>query len=76
MGGVWGVALSGDGRRVASGSQDGHINVWESASGRLVTTLQGHTTQLYGVALSEDTHQVVSAAQEIYASAAVKAAAK
>ena len=42
-GAVWGVALSGDGRLLASGGADGTVRLWEAPSGRLLATLQGHT---------------------------------
>jgi WD40 repeat protein len=54
------VALSGDGRLVASGGWDGIVRLWEAASGRLLATLQGHTGLVYSVALSGDGRLVAS----------------
>jgi WD40 repeat protein len=45
---------------VASGSFDGTVKLWEAASGRLLTTLEGHTGLVYGVALAADGHLVAS----------------
>jgi WD40 repeat protein len=60
-GGIWGVALSADGRLVASSSDDQTIRVWELATGRRVATLTGHTRAVWGVALSEDGRRLASA---------------
>jgi WD40 repeat protein len=61
VGTVWGVALSADGRLLASGGMDGTIRVWETHFGRpsahdarLLGVLQGHTGAVWAVALSTD----------------------
>src|SRR5438309_2959325 len=50
-GGVWGVALTADGRLLASGSEDGAVRLLEVLGGRLMATLTGQAGPVYGVAL-------------------------
>ncbi|CDF38694.1 WD40-repeat containing protein [Chondrus crispus] len=55
------VAMSGDGKRVASGSKDKSVRVWDVETGAQVgEALVGHTDWVYSVAMSEDGRRVVS----------------
>src|SRR5207248_826492 len=59
-GGVQGVALSANGERLASSSEDGTVWLWETGSGRQLATLRGHIGQVWGVAISANGEQVAS----------------
>jgi WD40 repeat protein len=54
------VALSADGGRVVSGSDDGTVRVLDGSSGECVRELRGHTRRVNSVALSADGGLVVS----------------
>ena len=41
---VWAVAFSPDGKTIASGSVEGEIKLWNATAGRLLRTLQGHSS--------------------------------
>ena len=53
-GGVRGVALSADGRRLASGGADGTVRVWDARERACLRVLTGHTAGIWDVALSGD----------------------
>ena len=58
------MALSADGQWLAGGGSDGIIRLWETESGRLLVTLQGHAGAVRCVALSGDGRLVASSNQD------------
>ena len=57
---VTAVALSPDGRLIASAADDGSVRLWDAATGRPVHTLAGHSEKAYAVAFSPDSKQLAS----------------
>jgi WD40 repeat protein len=55
------VAFSPDGRRLASGSWNNTIKLWDVATGQGVRTLRGHTDWVLSVAFSPDGRLLASA---------------
>lgn len=58
---VYAVAFSPDGRRLATGSFDRHIKVWDAATGQLKRTLTGHPVKVVALAWSPDGERLASA---------------
>ena len=58
---VYGVTLSPDGRRLASGCADNTIRIWDMTRHDQVTELRGHNGFVKSVAFSPDGKRMVSA---------------
>jgi WD40 repeat protein len=58
------VAWSPDGRYIVSGSYDTTLCIWHSHDGRLLSTLQGHSSRVNSVAWSPDGLRIASASDD------------
>lgn len=57
---VYGVSLSPDGKRVASGSKDKTVKVWDAETGVHVRTITGHAAYVTSVVYSPDGKRIAS----------------
>ncbi|KAH7187803.1 hypothetical protein DER44DRAFT_736509 [Fusarium oxysporum] len=58
------VAFSADGQRLASGSIDKTIKVWDAATGAYIQTLEGHNASVNSVAFSADSQRLASGSDD------------
>lgn len=58
---IFALAYSSDGERIATGSLDGTIKVWDAARGHLLATLTGHEQRVWGLSFSPDGALLASA---------------
>jgi WD40 repeat protein len=61
---VTAVAVTPDGRRAVSVSDDQTLRVWDLESGQAVRTLEGHASLVMGVAVTPDGGRAVSASHD------------
>ena len=61
---VMSVAFSPDGQRLASGSGDQTVKIWDSATGKELFSLKGHAGQVRSVAFSPDGQRLASASED------------
>jgi WD40 repeat protein len=61
QGTVFGVAVSSDGRLVATSAEDKTVRIWDAHNGQILQTLDSHTNIVYSVAFSPDGDSLSSA---------------
>jgi WD40 repeat protein/tRNA A-37 threonylcarbamoyl transferase component Bud32 len=61
---VTSMALSPDGRRIASGGQDRTVKVWDAATGQETFSLKGHTDGVSSLAFSPDGRHLASGSDD------------
>ena len=54
------LKFSSDGNRIASGSSDKSVRVWDAKTGEQVKDLHGHTQEVLSVGFSPDGNRIVS----------------
>jgi WD40 repeat protein/nucleoside phosphorylase len=64
LGGVRGCAVTEDGRRVVSASEDGTLKVWDVVARQPVATLRGHGGEVLDCAVTANGRRVVSASRD------------
>ncbi|CCA75475.1 hypothetical protein PIIN_09458 [Serendipita indica DSM 11827] len=64
-GGIYALAISSDGSRIASGSSDNTIRVWDADTGQpLGEQIQGHKSSVTAIAFSPDNLRIVSGSND------------
>jgi WD40 repeat protein/transcriptional regulator with XRE-family HTH domain len=64
LSGVVAIALSQDGRLLATGDTDGMIRVWVVADGQQQLTIQGHSGWVWGISFSQDGQTLASGSDD------------
>jgi WD40 repeat protein len=64
VGGITALAVSANGRRVASGSRDYTVRVWEQKNPNAIHVLRGHRREVTGVAFVDDDSKLISVGRD------------
>jgi WD40 repeat protein/transcriptional regulator with XRE-family HTH domain len=64
LAGIGAIAASPDGTRLATGEFDTTVKVWDAATGGLLLTLFGHSSQVQSVVFSADSKYLASASED------------
>src|SRR5260370_41875450 len=59
-----GVAYSPDGTRLAAGYKNGLVRLWDVKTGRIISTLDGHTDVVTSVVFSSDSTRLASGSDD------------
>jgi|GEM_PF-1024351 len=62
--GIYAIAVSSDGKLLASGSWDKTVRIWDISTGNLICKLEGHKDAIFAVAFSPDSKTVASASSD------------
>jgi hypothetical protein len=58
------VAFSPDGERIASGSEDKTVRLWDVNSGKEIAPFKGHESSVWSVAFSPDGNRIASGSDD------------
>ncbi len=58
--GVWSAAFAPDGRRIATGTADGKLRMWDADTGRELVVLSGHEENTWAIAFSPHGQRLVT----------------
>src|SRR5690606_23728283 len=61
---VFALAFDHEGRRLATGHQDGSVRLWDAATGHALRTLRGHERALVWIGFAADDRTLLSTAED------------
>jgi len=61
---IYGIAFSPDGKKIASGSEDKTIKIWDADSGKNIATLKRHMRPVLSVAFNPDGKKIASGSDD------------